>query len=196
MAFDLTSNEQSRAAPQMTYAVYLFLSAFAAASRDLRGQRPEKRRFFGAEALRVRGDDPEADIASKFIRDAEADLAASERRLGYGPSLWESLERLPTQHEDRRHLSLYRAFLRLIAADFSWFATAAEQFYAAGEAALGPQVVTGVEEIATETRRTPAGVLRLVKGGKLPVASVNGKPVSTTAVLRRHRRYGETAIAA
>jgi hypothetical protein len=111
--------------------------------------------------------------------------------------LWESLERLPTQREDRRHRSLYRAFIRMIAADFSWFATAAEQFYADGEAnPVGPQVVTGVEEIARETRRGRAGTLRLIEGGKLPVASIGGETISTKDMLRPHRRYGVSKIAA
>jgi hypothetical protein len=198
MAFDLTSNEKSRAAPQMSHAVYLFLSAFTAVSGEIAQISDQKRRLSCAGTLRVRGDDPEADIAAKFIRDAEADLAASERRLGYGPSVWEQLERLPTYREDRRHRSLYRAFVHLIADDFSWFAAAAAAFYEADVpvAPVGCQVVTGVEEIASATRRTPAGVLRLIQGDKLPVYTVDGEPTSTHAMLRPHRRYGVSAIAA
>jgi hypothetical protein len=60
----------------------------------------------------------------------------------------------------------------------------------------GGQVVIGPEKIAAETRRTPAGVLRLIEGGKLPTASVAGQHVSTKDILRPHRRYGASAIAA
>jgi hypothetical protein len=60
----------------------------------------------------------------------------------------------------------------------------------------GGQVVIGAEKIATATRRTPAGVLRLIQGGKLPVASVAGEHVSTQDLLRPHRRHGVSAIAA
>jgi hypothetical protein len=86
----------------------------------------------------------------------------------------------------------------MVASDFTWFASAAAWFFGADDyaAPIGPQVVTGVEEIASATRRTPAGVLRLIEGGKLPVAVVAGKPTSTQAMLRPHRRYGVTAIAA
>jgi hypothetical protein len=192
MAFDLTSNEKSRAAPQMSHAVYLFLSAFTAVSGEIAQISDQKRRLSCAGTLRVRGHDADA-AKPKLVLDAE-----TERQLGYGPSVWEQIERLPNYREDRRHRSLYRAFTRMIAADFSWFATAAERFYEADVpvAPVGRQVVTGVEEIATATRRTPAGVLRLIQGGKLPVYEVEGTPTSTHAMLRPHRRYGETAIAA
>jgi hypothetical protein len=192
------SNDQSRAAPQMAKAVTLFLSAFADASEDLRRDRGRKRRLSCAETLSVRGDDPEADIAAKFIRDAEADLAIAEQRLGFGPSVWERLERLPTEYDARQMQALYRTFSRMVAADLTWFASAAEWFFGADvtPAKVGPQVAVGVEEIARETRRTTAGVLRLIQGGKLPVATVNGETISTQGMLRRHRRYGETAIAA
>jgi hypothetical protein len=58
------------------------------------------------------------------------------------------------------------------------------------------QVVVGVESIARETHRTPAGTLRRIQGGKIPVATIAGQPTSTQDLLRRCRRYGETAIAA
>jgi hypothetical protein len=60
----------------------------------------------------------------------------------------------------------------------------------------GGQVVIGADKIAAETRRGRAGTLRLIEGGKLPVASVAGKHVSTRDLLRPFRRYGESAIAA
>jgi hypothetical protein len=119
-------------------------------------------------------------------------------RLGFGPSLWETIERKPTKYDARQMRALYRAFRALVASDFSWFEAAAKRFFDADEtpAPAGPQVAVGVEEIATATRRSPAGVLRLIEGGKLPVAVVDGKPVSTQAMLRPHRRYGASAIAA
>jgi len=58
------------------------------------------------------------------------------------------------------------------------------------------QFVIGLNEIAAETRRTPAGTLRLIQGGKIPIATIAGQPVSTQDLLRPSRRYGETAIAA
>jgi hypothetical protein len=57
-------------------------------------------------------------------------------------------------------------------------------------------LVIGVDEIAAETRRTPAGTMRLIQGGKLPVATVAGKPCSTQDLLRPCRRHGVTAITA
>jgi hypothetical protein len=175
-------------------ALNLFLSEFVAVSGGLRAQRPEKRRLSCAEALRVGERDTDA---ARLVREA-AWHAIAERLLGYGPSVWERLEREPTEFDARQWRSLYRTFTRMVADDFSWFATAAERFYGADVpvAPVGRQVVTGVEEIATATRRTPAGVLRLIKGGKLPVYEVAGKPTSTHAMLRPHRRYGESAIAA
>jgi hypothetical protein len=189
MAFDLSSNEKSRAASQMSHAVYLFLSAFTAVSWEIAQISDQKRRLSCAGTLRVRGHDADA-AKPKLVLDAE-----TERQLGYGPSVWERFERLPNYREDRRHRSLYRAFARMAADDFTWFATAAERFFA-DDAPVGRQVVTGVEEIATATRRTPAGVLRLIQGGKLPVYEVEGTPTSTHAMLRPHRRYGVSAIAA
>lgn len=59
----------------------------------------------------------------------------------------------------------------------------------------GAQVVIGAEAIATETRRSTAGALRLIEGGKLPVAHLAGEVVSTRDLLRPHRRY-VTALAA
>jgi hypothetical protein len=55
-------------------------------------------------------------------------------------------------------------------------------------------LVIGVDEIAAECRRTPAGTLRLIEGGKLPVSTIAGQPCSTQDLLRPHRRHGVTAI--
>ena len=57
-------------------------------------------------------------------------------------------------------------------------------------------VVIGIDEIAAETRRTPAGTLRLIQTSKIPTATIGGKPVSTQDLLRQSRRYGESAITA
>jgi hypothetical protein len=182
MAYDLADKATRQLEAD---AVNLFLSTFACVFESLRKNDPKKRRFFGAEALWVEG--------LKEIL-----IAADLSILGFGPSVWERLERKPTEHDERQMRSLYRAFARLVASDFSWFASAAARFFDADEtpAPVGPQVVTGVEEIASATRRTPAGVLRLIECGKLPVHTVDGKPTSTQAMLRPHRRYGVTAIAA
>ncbi len=58
------------------------------------------------------------------------------------------------------------------------------------------QVVVGAEAIAAETRRSPAGVLRLIEGGKLPVVRLAGEVISTQDLLRPCRQYGVNAIAA
>ena len=60
------------------------------------------------------------------------------------------------------------------------------------------QLIVGAGAIAAETRRSTAGVLRLIEVGKLPVARLAGEIVSTADLLRREpfRRYGATAIAA
>jgi hypothetical protein len=186
----------------MSRAVYLFLSASSAVSGDIAQIRDQKRRFSCAQTLWVRGHEDDLRQARRF---AEADLADELRLLGYGPSVWESLERLPTYHEDRRHRSLYRAFARMIAADFSWFATAAERFYEADVpvAPVGRQVVVGVEEIATATRRTRAGVLRLIQGGKLrSTRSMESRPAHmrccahTVVTARRQSRPDRPSFAA
>ena len=57
-------------------------------------------------------------------------------------------------------------------------------------------IVIGVDEIAAQTRRSTAGVLRLIKGGKIQTTTIAGQPVSTQDLLRPSRRYGDTAIAA
>ena len=181
MAYHLTNKAERRLDAE---AVNLFLSTFAGVFGGLSENDPKKRRFFGAETLRV------GDLKELLIAD---DI----RQLGFGPSVWERLERLPTERDARQQRSLYRAFRGMVADDFSWFATAAKHFFEADEPApVGRQVVTGAEEIASATRRTPAGVLRLIECGKLPVHTVDGKPTSTQAMLRPHRRYGVTAIAA
>jgi hypothetical protein len=192
MAYELTSKDELRLEAM---ALDLFLSEFVAVCGALRRNGGRKRRLSCAETLRVRDSDNDA---AKFVREAEADLAIAERRLGFGASVWERLERLPTEYDARQMQALYRTFTRMVAADLTWFASAAAWFFGADVTAarVGPQVAVGVEEIARETRRTPAGVLRLIQGGKLPVAKVNGETISTTSMLRRHRRYGASAIAA
>jgi hypothetical protein len=192
MAYELTSKAELAL---NAAALHLFFTAFTDASEDLRRNSGRKRRLSGVGALMVRDRDH---AAATFVRDAEADLSASEYRLGFGASLWATLERLPTEYDARQMQALYKTFTRMVAADLTWFASAASWFFGADVTAarVGPQVAVGVEEIAKETRRTPAGVLRLIEGGKLPVAKVNGETISTTSMLRRHRRYGETAIAA
>jgi hypothetical protein len=182
LPYELTSNAERRLDAA---ALNLFLSTFSGVFEGLSENDPKKRRLFGAETLRV------GDLKELLI-------AADLRQLGYGPSLWDTIERKPTEFDARQQRSLYRTFTRMVAGDFSWFASAAAWFFGADEtpAPIGPQVVTGVEEIASATRRTPAGVLRLIQGGKLPVYTVDGKPTSTHAMLRPHRRYGVTALAA
>ncbi len=165
MAYELT-NRAERLLDAA--ALNLFFSAFVAVSEDLRAQRSEKRRLSCAETLRVRGRDNDA---ARFVREADADLAIAERRLGFGPSVWERLERVPTEYDARQMRALYRTFIRMVAADLTWFASAAAWFFGADvtPARVGPQVAAGVDAIASATRRTPAGVLRLIEGGKLPV---------------------------
>jgi hypothetical protein len=184
MAFELTNDENKRFDAA---SLNLFLSTFPGIFEDFSDFERIKRRFSCALALRVG-----ASLIDVIVEDGVS-------RLGFGPSIWETIERRPTEYAARQHQKLYRAFLALIASDFSWFASAAKKFFSGADvpvAPVGRQVVSGIEEIATATRRTPAGVLRLIEGGKLPVAVVDGKPVSTQAMLRRHRRYGVTAIAA
>jgi len=185
MAFEPTNDENKRFDAA---SLNLFLSTFPGIFEDFSDFERIKRRFSCALALRVG-----ASLIDVIVEDGVS-------RLGFGPSIWETIERRPTEYAARQHQKLYRAFLALIASDFSWFASAAEKFFSGADdvpvAPIGPQVVTGVEEIATATRRTPAGVLRLIQGGRLPVAVVAGKPTSTQAMLRPHRRYGASAIAA
>jgi hypothetical protein len=185
MAFELTNDENKR----LDAASFnLFLSTFPGIFEDFSDFERIKRRFSCAAALRVG-----ASLIDVIVEDGV-------RLLGYGPSMWETIERRPTEYATRQHQKLYRAFLALVASDFTWFASAAEKFFSDADETtptpVGPQVVAGVEEIATATRRSPAGVLRLIQGGKLKVAYVAGKPTSTQAMLRRHRRYGVSKIAA
>jgi hypothetical protein len=150
----------------------------------------EKRRFSCEESLRV-------EALGELI---ELQL----NKAGYGPSFWTKAGRLPTQQDKRQMAQLYRWFVRSSGADISWFKDAADAYF--GNVALQPppapappigdQVVVGVEEIANATRRSPAGVLRLIQGGKLPVVTLAGQPTSTQDLLRPYRRYGETAVAA
>ena len=183
MAHELTNKAARRLDAA---ALNLFLSTFPGICEDFSDLERLKRRFFGAGALRVG-----ASLIDVIVADGI-------NRLGFGPSMWETIERKPTEYDQRQMKKLYKAFRALVASDFSWFAAAAERFFDADEtpAPAGPQVAVGVEEIASATRRTPAGVLRLIEGGKLPVAVIDGKPTSTQAMLRPHRRYGVTAIAA
>ena len=58
------------------------------------------------------------------------------------------------------------------------------------------QVIVGAAAIAAETRRSQAGVLRLIESGKLPVARLAGEVVSTQDLLRPCRQYGVNALAA
>ena len=57
-----------------------------------------------------------------------------------------------------------------------------------------PDIATGVEEIAAAIRRRPAHVLRLIAGGRLPVAIVAGERVASKSLLRHSMR--QTALIA
>jgi len=140
------------------------------------------RRFFRADSLWVE------DIA----RDTA--IAQETRALDHRPT-WGSIEALPNPAAEREFQRLYRAFMRMAIVDVTWFATALTWFVEADEPPVfGPQVVVGIDAIARETRRSPAGALRLIEGGKLPGLKVAGVLVSTIEALRPHRRYGGSAM--
>jgi hypothetical protein len=86
LAYELTSKAERRLDAA---ALNLFLSSFAGVFEGLSENDPKKRRLFGAETLRV------GDLKELLI-------AADLRQLGYGPNMWETIERLPTEFDPRQ----------------------------------------------------------------------------------------------
>ena len=57
-------------------------------------------------------------------------------------------------------------------------------------------VVRGVDQIAAVTRRKPASALRLIEGGKAPIATLDGEPVALRHMLVKWRSPSKVRLAA
>ncbi len=57
-------------------------------------------------------------------------------------------------------------------------------------------VVRGVDQIAAVTRRKPASALRLIEGGKAPIATLDGEPVALRQMLVKWRSTSKARLAA